>query len=143
MIKHVQTLCMGIGDGACYALSLLKVAEKFTGHDINVLMAIYSAIERKIIKFNWEDPTDNVSMFVNDPAEFLQMLTGRRWTVRREDAGYIPLNFAREYIINSWGLSDREGAMRHFTFGGDDTLYTSPLRTNGKLISVRVCRLEN
>jgi len=141
MIQHIQSLCMGIGDGACYALSLLKVAESFLGREIDVLHSIYETIEKKIIKFNWNDPTDNVSMFVNNPAEFLQMLTMRKWTVRREDATYIKKD--KEYIINSWGLSDREGAMRHFTFGVDDTLYTSPLRTNGKLISVRVCRLED
>jgi len=142
MIQHIQSLCMGIGDGACYALSLLKVAEKFTGHEIDVLNAIYNAIEKKIIKFNWGDPTDNISMYVDSPPEFLKMLTGRKWTVRREDASYSMYN-VNEYVINSWGINDREGAMRHFTFGSDDTLFKSPLRTNGKLISVRVCKLEN
>jgi len=140
MIRHIQTLCIGVGDGACYALSLFKVAESFLGCEMDVLQCIYNAIEKKIIKFNWGSPKDDVSMYVNNPAEFLQMLTGRKWSVRREDATYRHKD--REYVINSWGLSDREGAPRHFTFGDDDTLYTSPLRTNGKIISVRVCRLE-
>jgi len=142
MIRHIQTLCMGVGDGACYALSLIKVAEKFLGCELDVLKIINEAIEKNIIKFNWGTPTDNVAMFVNNPAEFLQMLTGQKWAVRREDATYKKYS-DMEYVINSWGLSDREGAMRHFTFGTDDTLYASPLRINGKLISVRVCRLAN
>jgi len=141
MIRHIQTLCIGIGDGACYALSLIKVAERFLARDLDALRAIDEAIEKKIIKFNWGTPTDNEAMYVNTPAGFLRMLTGRNWTVRREDAAYKTEN-PKEYIINSWGISNAEGAPRHFTFNADDTLYKSPLRTNGKLISVRVCRLE-
>jgi len=150
MIQHIQTLCIGIGDGACYALSLIKVAERFLARDLDVLRAISEAIEKKIIvdgkettiiKFNWGTPTDNVAMYVNSPAEFLKMLTGRNWTWRREDATYKTEN-PKEYVINSWGMSNAEGAPRHFTFGQDDTLFVSPLRTKGKLISVRVCRVE-
>jgi len=151
MINHIQTLCVGIGDGACYALSLIKVAEWFLARDLDALRAISEATEKKItvdgketrvIKFNWATPTDNEAMYVNSPAGFLRMLTGRNWTVRREDATYKSAN-PKEYIINSWGISSAEGAPRHFTFDADDTLYKSPLRTNGKLISVRVCRLED
>jgi len=151
MLKHIQTLCIGVGDGACYALSLTKVAERFLARDLDVLRAISEATEKKItiddkevkiIKFNWLAPTDNEAMYVNSPAGFLKMLTGRNWAVRREDATYKTDN-PKEYIINSWGMSNAEGAPRHFTFDTDDTLYKSPLRTNGKLISVRVCRVED
>jgi len=140
MLKHVQTLCIGVGDGACYALSLIKVAEMYLGCELDVLKCVNDAIEKKIIKFNWVSPTDNVAMYVNDPAEFLKTLTGRKWTVRREDAAYNKK--AKEYVINSWGKSDKGSEPRHFTFG-DDTLYISPLRTNGRIISVRVCKLED
>jgi len=141
MIKNIQTLCIGVGDGACYALSLLKVAEMYLGCELDVLKCVNDAITNKVIKFNWGTPTDNEAMYVNNPAEFLKTLTGRKWTVRKEGAAYNRKD--KEYVINSWGKSDAEGAPRHFTFAGDDTLYISPLRTNGKLISVRVCKLED
>lgn len=140
MIKNPQTMCVGIGDAGCYAISLVQVAEKFTKKEIDLLKVIWLAQTENLIKFNYANPRASDNMYVVNPALFLEKMTGKKWTVTRENADYKPKHHG-EYVIKSWGKDDKEGSMRHFTFDDNDPLYYSPLRTGGKLISVRVCRL--
>ena len=144
-MKYEQSFCKAIGEWGCYALCIINIAEEVTGLRYNILQKLEEGIrakyrdangvEHSVIEFNENNYNDPVNFDVNNPALFLGMLTGTKWSVRHEyDILYKPK--ADEYIVERW---ERTG-YGHFarTKAGYNSLQDSKCVTLGKLASLRV-----
>ena len=79
MIDDIQHVMKHLGDEGCYFLSLLHVAERVSGKDIDPARAYVACRDEGLIR---------VDCFVNDPPEVLARYAGGGWTVRKEPANY-------------------------------------------------------
>ena len=134
-MKYEQSFCKAIGEWGCYALCIINIAEEVTGLRYNILQKLEEGIRKGYISWNEKNYYDPDNFDVNEPALFLAMLTGTRWSVRKEtDILYKPK--ADEYIVERW---ERNG-YGHFarTKAGYNSLQDSKCVTLGKLASLRV-----
>jgi phage gp29-like protein len=86
LFAGIQTFLQEAGETACYALSIIKIAERITGRSIEPVTALVDGIEKKRIRYNWNDQDDGDNFFVADPAALLAALT----------IPYINLNFGEQ-----------------------------------------------
>ena len=134
-MKYEQSFCKAIGDYGCYALCIINIAEEVTGLHFNILQKLEEGIDKGYIYFNKNNYYDPKNFDIDEPALFLSMLTGTRWSVRKEtDILYKPKK--DEYIVERW---ERNG-YGHFarTRNGYNSLQDSKCVTLGKLASLRV-----
>lgn len=140
MVKYAQTLCKGIGDGGCYFLALVQVAEKYKKTTFDVLAIAELAIKEGIMTFDYKKPLDDTAFYVKDPALLLEKMTGQKWQVVREDRPNQPV-MPREYVIDRYKRVHGSNTYYHFVFNGQDTLATSPTRELGEKSGTRVCKV--
>ena len=135
-MRYDQSFCEAIGKWGCYALCIINIAEEVLGYKLDKLKAIEEAIERGYISWNEDNYADPKNFDIDQPALMLGMLTGRKFTVRKEfnDILYKPQK--DEYIVERW---ERNG-YGHFarTKAGYNSLQDSKCVTLGKLASLRV-----
>ena len=134
-MKYEQSFCKAIGDYGCYALCIINIAEEVTGLRYNILQKLEEGIDKGYIYFNKNNYYDPKNFDIDEPALFLSMLTGTRWSVRKEtDILYKPKK--DEYIVERW---ERNG-YGHFarTRNGYNSLQDSKCVTLGKLASLRI-----
>ena len=134
-MKYEQSFMKAIGEWGCYALCIINIAEEVTGLHYNTLQTLEEAIRKGYIKWNENNYYDPANFDVVEPALFLSMLTGTKWSVRKEsDILYKPNK--DEYIVERW---ERNG-YGHFarTRDGYNSLQDSKCVTLGKLASLRV-----
>lgn len=134
-MKYEQSFCKAIGDYGCYALCIINIAEEVTGLHFNILQKLEEGIDKGYIYFNKNNYYDPKNFDVINPDLFLAMLTGTRWSVRKEtDILYKPKK--DEYIVERW---ERNG-YGHFarTRNGYNSLQDSKCVTLGKLASLRI-----
>ena len=134
-MKYEQSFCKAIGEWGCYALCIINIAEEVTGLRYNILQKLEEAIDNGYISWNKNNYYDPANFDVLNPDLFLAMLTGTRWSVRKEtDILYKPK--ADEYVVERW---ERNG-YGHFarTKAGYNSLQDSKCVTLGKLASLRV-----
>jgi hypothetical protein len=137
MFEGIQTFLDEGGDAACYALDVLKIAEKATGFKIDVIETLCVCIDKKYIYYNWENTLDNNNFFMNDPAAMLSFFTGKKWAVTKESADYA-VN-PGEYAVDYWQKPDLSPG--HFRLPDWDSLKDSKTVKIGKITSRRVFRL--
>jgi hypothetical protein len=126
------------GEAACYALDILEIAERVNGGPLDVLASLSRGIDRGFIHYNEKDPNDNDNFFVEDPAAFLSMLTGGRWTVEKAEPGYIPA--PGEYVVDRWERVRTGAVTGHFRLPDWDSLQDSMTVRYGALVSKRIFR---
>ena len=134
-MKYEQSFMKAIGDNACYALCIINIAEQLVGKPYDTLGVLEEGIKRGYIEFHEENYNHPDNFYINEPALFLGMLTGKKWSVRKEtDILYKPK--AGEYVVERW---ERNG-YGHFarTRDGYNSLQDSKCVTLGKLASLRV-----
>ena len=134
-MKYEQSFMKAIGEWGCYALCIINIAEEVTGLRYNILQELEEGIDKGYIYFNKNNYQDPKNFDIDEPALFLSMLTGTRWSVRKEsDILYKPKK--DEYIVERW---ERNG-YGHFarTKAGYNSLQDSKCVTLGKLASLRV-----
>lgn len=138
MRQGIQTFMAEAGESACYALDIVKIAERVTGKEIDPLAALYGAISSGFIHYNESDQNDNDNLFVRDPAAFLSSLTGSRWTVEKAGSDYQ----ARpgEYVVDRWERVRTGTVIGHFRLPDWDSLADSQTVKYGKIASKRVFR---
>lgn len=137
MFEGIQTFLDEGGDAACYALDILKIAEKITNFKIDVIETLCVCIEKKFIYYNWENAADNDNFFVKLPAEMLSFLVGKTYTVSKETAEYVLK--AGEYAVDYWQKPDLSPG--HFRLPDWDSLKNSKTVKVGKITSKRIFRL--
>jgi hypothetical protein len=139
--QGIQTFFQKAGEAACYALCIVKLAEKITGNSVEPLEALLIGIERKAVYYNWENPDDPDNFFVKDPEAFLSMLTGKRVSVRKEEIFfYQPA--PNEYVVQRWERPTPKMIYSHFKLPDWDSLCNSQTVKYGKITSLRIFRVS-
>ena len=134
-MKYQQSFAKAIGEWGCYALCIINIAEQILGYKINPVTAMEEAIEKGYISWNENNYLDPKNFDVDRPDLFLSMLTGLKFTVRKEsNILYKPQE--GEYIVEKW---ERNG-YGHFarTRDGYNSLQDSKCVKLGTLASLRV-----
>lgn len=118
----IQTVFEKAGDYACLFLSLLSIAEEYTGLPVDFIVAYRKCIELGLIEKDF---------YCNDQEKMLYELTGKKWkkTVVKELPDLVPENM---YTVEKWH-NDRTG-FTHFKRRGFDTLENSATVKEGKII---------
>jgi hypothetical protein len=140
MRSGIQTLLGEAGEAACYALDILEIAEREMrgGQKLDPVDALYLGIDRGYIYYNEKDPNDNDNFFVKDPAAFLAMFAGGRWTVEKAGPDYVPVR--GEYVVDRWERVKTGAVIGHFRLPDWDSLHDSMTVRYGKIVSKRVFR---
>jgi hypothetical protein len=137
MFEGIQTFLEEGGDAACYALDILKIAEKVTNKDFDVIATLCTCINKGFIYYNWKNADDDDNFFMKNPAAMLSFLTGKRWTVTKESANYVLK--PDEYAVDYWQKPD--SVLGHFRLPDWDSLKDSKTAKVGKITSRRIFRL--
>jgi hypothetical protein len=140
MKQGIQTFFQEIGEAACYALCIVKLAEKITGGDIPPFEALQLGISNRHIYYNGNDRFDADNFYVADPAAFLSRLTGKTVTVRKE-ANTACGGAADEYIVQCWQREMTGKIITHFRLSDWDSLHDSQTVKYGRLASLRVFKV--
>jgi hypothetical protein len=138
MKSGIQTLLGEAGEAACYALDILEIAERERGQNLDVMEALCRGIERGYIYYNEKDPNDNDNFFVENPAAFLALFAGGRWTVEKAGPNYVPAK--GEHVVDRWERVKTGAVIGHFRLPDWDSLYDSMTVRYGKIVSKRVFR---
>jgi hypothetical protein len=138
MKSGIQTFLAEAGEVACYALSIIKLAERITGKYLPVVETLIDCINRKYIYYNWNNANDNDNFFVSAPDKMLTYLSGVAWTLSKEDAAYKPR--MGEWIVQRWERVKAGAVTGHFRLPDWDSLVDSQTVKYGSTASVRVFR---
>lgn len=131
-----QKIMLILGEGGCYFLSIIHIAEDLSQRIINPLPAYFQMVEKKLMKEN---------CYIIKPAAIIEELYGDDgWTVTKEDALYICRPNEFEILRFEWPTPSK--IYSHFVVGdgrGDvhwDPLGESNTVENGELVSKRIFR---
>lgn len=131
-----QKILLTLGEGACYLLSLIRLAEDLLGKYIDVVPVFRDCITMGFVR---ED------CYILDPAAIMHLLYGGKWTWWKEDADYEPKD--GEFEILRFERSTPARIYSHFVLGdgqsgvGYDPLGDSQTVAHGELQSKRILRL--
>lgn len=110
----IQTVMKNAGESGCLFLSLLSIAEEYTGLSVDFMVAYRKCIELGLIEKDF---------FCNDQEKILYEFTGMKWkkTVLKELPDHpVPENM---FTVEKW-YNERTG-FTHFKRRGFDTLESS------------------
>lgn len=133
-----------VGESACYALSIIAIAESFarrpwTIGDISLFLE--RAITKKQIYYNEKDSNDPDNFLVQRPDLMLQDLIGGAWTVRKVTENVASFSASPdELVIYQYRRKTPKGVFYHFCTPTYDPLGDSLTRRQGELYSLRVFR---
>lgn len=118
----IQTVFGKAGESACLFLSLLSIAEEYTGLPVDFIVAYRKCIELGLIRDDF---------YCNDQEKILYELTGTKWkkTVLKELPVPVPENV---YTVQKW-FNERTD-FTHFKRRGFDTLESSITTREGKIV---------
>lgn len=118
----IQTVFEKAGNYACLFLSLLTIAEEYTGLPVDFIVAYRKFIEMGLIEKDF---------YCNDQEKILYTLTGMKWkkTVLKELPNPVPENM---YTVEKWH-NERTG-LTHFKRRGWDTLESSFTTREGNIV---------
>ena len=138
-----------VGESACYALSIIALAESFARRPWtigDVALFIEDAILKKYIYYNEKDHTDPNNFLVEHPDSMLKDLTKINWAVRKVNENVSSFVASPdELVIYQYRrvVIDKKGkkiTYLHFCTPTYDPLGDSLTRTQGELYSLRVFR---
>lgn len=117
----IQTVFEKAGESACLFLSLISLAEDYTGLPVDFIVAYRKCIELGLIR---ED------FYCNDQEKILYEFTGKKWkkTVLKKLPDPVPENM---YTVEKW--HNRRTGFTHFKRRGWDTLKSSVTTREGKI----------
>jgi hypothetical protein len=137
----IQTFLQEAGEAACYALSIIKIAEEVLGKELPCAESLLLGVEKGFISYRWDDPEDSSNFYVKEPAAFLSALTGRGCAVRVIDGpgeaeAWRPGE--HEYTVQCWQRKKTGYVVTHFRRPQWDSLIKSATVAQGSLVSLRV-----
>ncbi|MGP1602119.1 DUF261 family protein [Treponema sp.] len=132
MRKKIQSFFLSAGNFACYAFCIIRLAEKITGMDIDVMSALQAGIDKGFIRFDEDCLSSPNNFYVFEPAKFLEYLSGWKCNVKKEAADYGLRE--GELCVYCW---KRLNSM-HFRLADWDPLENSQTVKYGVLDSLRV-----
>lgn len=118
----IQTVFEKAGESACLFLSLLSIAEEYTGLPVDFIVAYRKCIDSGLIEKDF---------FCNDQEKILYEFTGKKWkkTVLKELPNPVPEN---TYTVEKWH-NERTG-FTHFKRRTFDTLESSVTVKEGSIV---------
>lgn len=118
----IQTVFEKAGKSACLFLSLLSIAEEYTGLPVDFIVAYRKCIELGLIEKDF---------FCKDQEKILYEFTGKKWkkTILKELPNPVPKNM---YTVEKW-FNKRTG-FTHFKRRGWDTLESSVTVKEGNIV---------
>lgn len=135
----IQKYSKIIGSDGCYFSCIVKLAEKYTKKEFDVLRTLDYCSKQKKNGHYWIDISD---CYLWHPDKVMGYLLGKEVTVRRsEDIGYKPKE--NEIVIGCWERPTEDKVYTHFGLVKNqkciyDPLGTSNTITYGKLKSLRI-----
>jgi hypothetical protein len=141
MRNGIQTFLQEAGEAACYALSIIKIAEEVLGKELPCSESLLMGIDGGYIHYTWNNPNDNDNFFVKDPAGFLSALTGERVMVRKVEGPQAVAAWKagkNEYTVQCWQRNRTGQLVTHFRRPEWDSLVSSVTVQQGKLASLRI-----
>jgi len=135
MQNGIQSVYLCLGNESCFFLQLLNIAEKESGHKIDIETAAWLCSLKKFIYLNWNDLTDKNNFLVKEHAKILELFTGKRWLYTSESPSYKAKK--NEYIIDEW----KNGSYTHFDSDNFHSLQKSNTVANGMIVSRRVFKI--
>ena len=136
MSEARQRIMLSLGEGGCYVLSMVHIAEDLTGHRIDAVKAYLDLVRVGILR---EDG------YVNDASAVMEALAGGQWSVRKEGPDYAPKNgefevlrFERptpKVIYSHFVLGDGRGGVKYDPLGNSQTV------AGGELMSKRILKM--
>jgi hypothetical protein len=131
-----QKLMLTLGDGGCYFLSIVHIAEDLLQRRLDAVVLFIEAIDRKYCRENCYilKPDALISMIYDD----------REWLVRKEGPFYLCENNEFEVLRFEWPTPAK--IYSHFVVGdGKGHIHWDPLGDsntvrNGELVSKRIFR---
>ena len=136
MIRGVQSFMAAAGDTACYALCIVWIAEIENNRDIDPVRAMLDGIREGYIRFNWDDMSDGWNFYIDWPAQFLRMMTGKRWDIRHDAHDY--RKRLGEHVVQRWERETTDRTFSHFRLPDWDPLINSQTVRYGRIVSTRV-----
>lgn len=118
----IQTVFEKAGESGCLFLSLLSIAEEYTGLPVDFIVAYRKCIDLGLIEKDF---------FCNNQEKILYTFTGKKWkkTVLKELPSPVPENM---FTVEKWH-NDRTG-FTHFRRRSFDTLKNSITVKEGKIV---------
>jgi hypothetical protein len=138
MTDGIQTFLSEAGESGCYAICLVKVAEKYKKKELDLIKSLELGIEKRCILYNKKDRNDNDNFYVINPATFLFYLTGKHWNCRKENYPYTAKR--GEYIIERWERNKTGVITGHFDMQDFHPIENSLTVQYGKIVSYRVLK---
>lgn len=142
--EPLQIFCKKIGISGCYFLCICKVAELILDKILNVTSLYKKATETIVNGLSIMDE----DCFMNNPEALLEIITNKKIKLWKEfNLSYIPKE--NEYIIGCYEWDDTMETYYHFVLLNAykmveyDPYGFSKTVKNGKLVSLRVIRVEN
>lgn len=132
MRKKIQSFFLSAGSFACYAFCIIRLAEKITGTDIDVMSALQAGIDKGFIRFDEDCLSSPNNFYVLEPAKFLEYLSGWKCNVKKEAVDYKPKD--GELCVQCW----KRLKSTHFRLPDWDPLENSQTVKYGALDSLRV-----
>lgn len=129
---------LSAGNYGCYLFCLIDVAEEATKTKIDKLNAIEESIKKGYVYFDTSNYNNSDNFYVKNPDKILEMLTGFKWSVTKEDARY--KKKSNDYIIEQWIYQNRGGHFARIN-KGFNSLQCSLNVEKGVIASYRVCRV--
>jgi hypothetical protein len=140
----IQQFLQECGESACYALSLISVAQEYlesikSSVCLDIVKSLYDACDVGYIYFNPNNFEDNDNLFVKNPELFLKQMTNKIWTItKNEDINYQKKD--NEYLVQRYERIKTGSIIAHFQ---RDTIFY-PIKDSltvkyGKLVSLRIC----
>ena len=144
MKPGIQTFFAEAGEAACYALDLIDVADEWGatwGQPAkDPCKALQTGIDLGCIHYSANDENDEQNFYVENPAKFLEDLTGVRWEVRKEPPEYEAQAKPDEFVILRSERVKTGATLGHFWRRRFNSLVHSLCVERGKIVSLRVCR---
>ncbi len=130
-----QQVCSKIGKSGCYLLSLIFIAEKITGKEIDVLKTYEKSLSEK-----WLDD----DCYMENPAAMMSYLTGKKIDIRHDVVGYTLKS--NEYEITRYELKETGITYGHFVVTNNGELVHDPYgdsrtRLKGNAVSKRIIKI--
>ena len=148
MKPGIQTFFAEAGETACYALCLVDVADEWgrtkfgpRAAELDPCAMLQLGVAKGRIHYNEQDPNDEQNFYVDEPAKFLEDLTGVPWKVEKAapDAAVPP----GSYTIERWERAVTGAILGHFARMKAKRPFNSLSKSlcveRGRLVSYRVC----
>ena len=131
-----QKIMLTLGEGGCYLLSMVHIAEDLAGHRIDAVKAYLDLVRVGILR---EDG------YIKDASAAMEALAGGQWWVRKEGPDYTPgngefeiLRFERptpKMIYSHFVLGNGQGQVKYDPLGSSQTV------AGGELVSKRILKM--